>query len=222
MRKIIITIMMFCLLPLLGSCNEAILANSFKRLDRGFTMECEMEIKLSSRYINTQYIEVEMFVETSPTEMYSEIEVSGIEERTYAKINDEEVEFYVYDGKWIKETISLEDYEDESELAVLDIDLDDFVLEDNVWKGDTEILTEELEYYFKEMMEDTLGSGTVSHFNVSKYNIEMNGFNISKIDISVDLLAYINGLYVSVEIDMPMEFSNVGKTKVTVPKGINN
>ena len=187
MRKIIITIMMFCLLPLLGSCNEALLANSFKRLDRGFTMECEMEIKLSSRYINTQYVEVEI---------------------------------YVYDGKWIKETISLEDYEDESELAVLDIDLDDFVLEDNVWKGNTEILTEELEYYFKDMMEDTLGSGTVSHFNVSKYNIEMNGFNISKIDISVDLLAYINGLYVSVEIDMPMEFSNVGKTKVTVPKGL--
>lgn len=219
MKKLFIVVMMMFSL-MLCSCGKISLEKAFERLDRGFTMECEMEMTLSSRYITTQTIELEMLFEVSKEEVYTEVEMEGNVSRSYIKIKEDEVDVYSYDGDWEKETISMEEYEDEEDLSFLDIDFEDFVLEDNVWVGDTEILSEQMEDYFKEMVEESLGSGTVSYFNVSKYNIEMNGRNISKIDISVNFITYMSGIYVNVEIDMPIEVSNIGKTKVTVPKGL--
>lgn len=223
MKKIFIVIMMLLSL-MLCSCGKMNLERSFDRLYiKGFTMEGIMEIKMSGRYIDTQRIEVEMLTELSSREVYSEMIIDGVVQRTYTKINKEnEVEIYtLVASKWEKETVSLDEYEDQNETSLFDIDFEEcFVLEDGVWIGDTELITEDLQSYYKSMIEAIFGTGTMSNFNVSKYNIEMSGRNISKVDIAVDFLTYISGMYITVQIKMPMDIINVGRTKVTVPHGL--
>ena len=106
---------------------------------------------------------------------------------------------------------------------LLDIDVEEtFTNVDGIWVGNTEALTEQLSDYMEEFASDSLGlSGVnIDETSVSKYDITMVDGHISKIDIAMKIVMSANGGIVEINVEMPMEFSKIGETKVIEPEGL--
>ena len=75
--------------------------------------------------------------------------------------------------------------------------------------------------YMDEMSEELAGDdASLIAYNINKYNIEMTGKNISKIDIEMTMVMNAGGILITVRMKMPMQISDVGSTEVTVPEGL--
>ena len=229
MKKMFIILILICMLTTLSSCDAFMFERAFAKLsEESFTMEGAMRVDLSMSYMGQtveQTVVVDLVIQSSPTEVYTESKSNGSVQKSYVKIDNELEQVLVYsnDGStWTKETKTLEEYQAESDSYFLDIEVKDvFTLEDGVWIGNTETITSMLEKYIDELGSSLVGTGaTLESFDVEKYNIEMSGSDISKVDIIMNMIMSASGIPVTIRMSMPMEVKNVGSTIVTVPEGL--
>ena len=239
MKKIFAIIMLFVTLVTLSSCNyvndilylfatpEQKLEMAFEKLsETSYTMEGSMRIDMTLSYLGEsqkQTFVIDMLTEANPNEIYTEEVMNGETQRSYTKINDDEVSIYTEEnGKWTEEVQSLEKYKEENGNGFLDIDVKDvFTLEDGIWVGNVEVISEMLEETTNKLSEDLVGEGaTLESFELEKYNIEMGKNDISKVDIVMSVVMKIQGVKVTMKMSVPLTISKVGQTEVTVPAGI--
>lgn len=240
MKKIFVIITLFATLVTLSSCSfvndvlyffatpEEKLEMAFEKLsETSYTMEGSMRIDMTLSYLGEtqkQTFVVDMHTEANPNEIYNEEVMNGETQRSYIKINDDEVLTYTEEkGKWTEEVQSLEKYKEENANGFLDIDIKDaFTLEDGIWVGNVEVISEMLEETTNKLSEDLLGDGAkLNSFELEKYNIEMENNEISKVDIAMSVTMTIQGVKVTMKMSVPMTISKVGQTDVTVPVGLN-
>ena len=70
-------------------------------------------------------------------------------------------------------------------------------------------------------MKDSYGSGvTIKNAEILEYDITLDGNKVSLIDIKMTIEMSISGINVIVTMSMPMNFSLIGETEVTVPDGL--
>lgn len=230
MKKIRVVILFLLLLTTLCSCfGENELEKSFNKLsESNYTMTGSMRIDLSMSYAGQtqqQTLVADMLIEASQNESYTVSTINGQSQYSYVKLNEENVDVYTKSsGSWSHEVQSLEEYKEESDSFFLDIEVKDvFELKDGVWVGNTEMLTTMLEKYMDTISEDLVGASvTINSFNVEKYDIVMEGNEISEIEVIMTLDMSSSGVSLSMKMTLPMEVSKIGETVVTVPEGINN
>ena len=230
MRKILVLLMIVCLLPVLCSCDSLKLSYGFHRLStESYTMQGTVKVKMMMEYNSFMYSDeatMDVLIQSNPNEFYSETKFDDVVQKTYAKINEEnlnEVLIYNFNGyTWSKETKTKEEYLEESESYFLDIEADEtFKYQDGIYVGDVELITNMLDKYIDKLTEDLVGTGsTFESFRVSKYYIEMDKLDISKLDIEMILRVKSSGYPVTVTMSMPLEVSNVGSTTINVPSGL--
>ena len=229
-KRLVIILMIICLFPFLTSCKEMKLEKAFNRLSKtSYTMQGFMDMEFEMSFMgqtSKQTMSAYLLIESSPTEAYSETKMNGSYQDSYMIVNEDDpnkVTVYTNDGwSWEKEEKTLNEYQSESDSFFLDIDTEDvFTLEDGIWVGDTELIKSMLSDYMDEMSEELAGDdASLIAYNINKYNIEMTGKNISKIDIEMTMVMNAGGILITVRMKMPMQISDVGSTEVTVPEGL--
>ena len=229
MKKIFTIFIMICLVMVLSSCDQFKFTKAFEKLsEENYTMQGAMRMDMKMTYMGKnveQTMVADLLIQSSPTEVYSETKMNGAIQKSYVKIDKENstVTMYTNEGlSWKKENKSLEEYKNASDSYFLDIETKDvFTLKDDVWVGNTEIITSMLEKYMDDLADELGGSGAkIKSFTVEKYNIEMNGSDISKLDIAMTMEMVASGVNITVKITMPMEISSVGSTTVSIPEGL--
>lgn len=247
MKKIIVFIMLMIMIPVLSSCSidfdefaddiqngtiflskEEKFEKAFNRLsETSYTMEGAMRTDITLITLGStqkQTVITDMLIESGTNEMYAESTTNGETARVYAKINEKDVDIYnISTGYWTHNVQSLEEYRKGNETFYLDIEVNDiFVLEDGVWVGNTEFITESLKSYSSQFAKE-LGylDMSVSKFEIEKYNVKMKDGEISELDIVIYISMSRYGRRIDMKMSLPMKVSKVGKTEVTIPEGIN-
>lgn len=162
-----------------------------------------------------EMVEMQMYIENSPTEAYSVTTINGEKAYTYSCIKDGEISSYVnQNGYWEKVDVQ----ENNTEITdMMNISIKDtFTKKDGVWVGDVEKLSnqlnDELEDYFK-----NLGlSG--DNIKVTRYDIIVVDGKISSIYLNMFMSMDVSGAKAKITVKLPLEFSKIGETTVTVPE----
>lgn len=226
MKKILALFMLILVIPFLSSCEELKFENACRKLLRNnYTMEGTVDLELTvnrSGHSKTQKTLVELFIQSNRNEVYSDTTADGITISSYTKIKRKQVINYTSSGLgWEKEVIDIDDYKSDSGFIFIDVNTSDvFTLEDNVWIGDTEIITDIYEDYLIDLIAEENLEFEIDFLNVSKYNMEMTGNNISKVDIVTTAIMSSLGTHVVLNLKISMDISKVGGTKVTVPSDL--
>ena len=228
MKKIFSIIFFLIDTLFLCSCSpEQRFERAFEKLDeKSYTMEGRMILELEMSildYKQKQTIASDIKIEASPNQVYTLTTVDGQTQQTYTKINGKTVDVYTeVDGEWEHESMNFEDYLVDSETYFLDIDVKDvFVESEGIWVGDTEKITEMMKESLEKIASELAGTGaSIDKMSVEKYNIEMKNNKISKIDMVIEMKMSVINMSISMKMTMPMNVSNIGKTKVTVPENI--
>lgn len=225
MKKLLIIVLMVLMTLSLSSCDAIKLDKAFTKLaTTNYTMEGTMTIVVVVSENGKPQRETatgKLYMESSPEEVYTIVTADGKEEYSYAKINFNSVETYIYDkGIWKREGVqSITDYTSNSDFYFLDITtMFAFQLKDGVYVGDTYLITNMLSDYADGLAASIFGSDINNYeFNVKKYNIIMTDENISKINVEMEFSITQDSVKATVKIEMPMEIRNVGTTVVTNP-----
>lgn len=198
--------------------------------ENSYTMEGNVVYEIGVRYdgqIEKQSISAAIKSQIDPNQSYTEIQMEGQTQYAYTKIVDDDVKVYSKnDSSWeLVETTSLEEYTNET-VEFVQIDVEDMFEKDgDVWVGDTAKLSEELEEAMKKLAEEMSGTGMViTQTSIDKYNIELDGKHVSKIDIemtiSMSYTFYGQTMSMTMNVSMPITISKIGETEVTVPSGL--
>lgn len=188
-------------------------------------MTMEIRVAVDGEVIDEK-TEIEMRTEADPNQSYVYTNSQGIIEENYTVIEDGIVKVYALrNNKWILiEQLNLDEYE-ELNKDVLDLETENcFEYNDGEYIGDVEILNQQLEDYMESFVLDMMGPLGESSFEteVEKYNITLENNNLSTVDIIMNFEMEVEGVHIKVRITMPMEFSKIGETEVTVPKNLND
>ena len=212
-------------LILVTGCKEPTLEDAMEELDeKSATVNCDLKMDITLTYngeSQTMSQSINMKVEQDGDKTYAINYAQDVEQHLYSKQVGDYVKSYTKtDGEWeLATTDSVDQMTDE----LLDIDVEEtFTNVDGIWVGNTEALTEQLSDYMEEFASDSLGlSGVnIDETSVSKYDITMVDGHISKIDIAMKIVMSANGGIVEINVEMPMEFSKIGETKVIEPEGL--
>ena len=145
----------------LSSCDQFKFTKAFEKLsEENYTMQGAMRMDMKMTYMGQnveQTMVADLLIQSSPTEVYSETKMNGAIQKSYVKIDKENSTVTMYTNEGLsckKENKSLEEYKNESDSYFLDIETKDvFTLKDDVWVGNTEIITSMLEKSAKQVME---------------------------------------------------------------------
>lgn len=229
MRKIaLLCVVMFFTLAISGCSGTKKLERALEELEnKSYTVEGDMKVDMTISYSGeseTQSMSADMLIEADSTQTYTVTTAEGVSQYSYAKIEGNMVKVYTkLDSTWeLLETVSLDEYDDDITSEIVDIDTDDaFKKEGNVWVGDTVKLTDELDDYMAELAEQFGGTSlTINSTTVDKYNIELDGKHIKKIDIEMTISMSMQGMTITMKVSMPLTFSKIGETQVTVPDSL--
>ena len=203
------------------------LDKAFEELEeKSFTVVSDLEIEMTLKYndkVESFKQTAEMQIEADQSQSYTIMTINGIVQSSYAKIDDDKAKVYTrVDNKWILNETSLDDYNDDDMLAIIDIDTEDIFEEsEGVWVCDVEKISGELDEYMKMMAESFGGTGlTVDNMSLDKYTIELDGKHLSKINFEMSVALSDSNVSMEMKISMPLRFLKIGKTNVTVPTGL--
>jgi len=226
-RKFMILIVALTFTFIVTGCGTRKLEKAFEEIEEtSYTLSGEMKIEISMNYYGQtqkQTVTSEMTIEADPTQVYTVTTVDNTSEYAYTKIDGDNVKvFSEVNGIWIlSEELSLDDYSGET-LEIFEIDAEDvFEKDGDVWVGNVEKLSNELKDYMEELAGSLVASGvTISSTTIDKYNIELDGKHLSKIDLEMSMSMSYSFNTIEMKVFMPLEFSKIGETEVTVPSGL--
>lgn len=229
MKKILLFIMFLSVLTLSG-CKTLKLERALVALEKeNYTVDMNMNMVVTiyggGVPAQTQKASITSKIEADQTKSYTVSTSEGKTSYSYVEIEGEQVKVYTSTGsKWkLADVVDLDDYSNQM-LDMIDVDYDTdecFSRKGDVWVGDVEKLTEILEEAMIELMKDSYGSGvTIKNAEILKYDITLDGNKVSLIDIKMTIEMSMSGVNVIVTMSMPMNFSLIGETEVTVPDGL--
>lgn len=170
----------------------------------------------------TQEVIMNMYMESDATQVYTVSTIDEEKQYSYTIIDGEFVkQYFEYDGEWmLLDTTSLEDYSDTADLFDIEVK-DAFTLNDGVWVGNVEVLSEALSKTMEKMSEELVGmGGTMEETSIKKYNITLVDGKVSKMDVEMYMKMTAEGYTIEISYSMPMNISKIGQTTVTVPKNL--
>lgn len=229
MKKLLLFIMFLSALTLSG-CKTLKLERALGALEKeNYTVDMDMNVVVTiyggGVPAQTQKASSTSKIETDQTKSYTVSTSEGKTSYSYVEIEGEQVKVYTSTGsKWkLEDVVDVDDYSNQM-LDMIDVDYatdECFSRKGDVWVGDVEKLTEILEEAMTELMKDSYGSGvTIKKAEVLKYDITLDGNKVSLIDIKMTIEMSMSGVNVIVTMSMPMNFSLIGETEVTVPDGL--
>ena len=229
MKKILLFIMFLSVLTLSG-CKTLKLERALGALEKeNYTVDMDMDMVMTiyggGVPAQTQKASITSKIETDQTKSYTVSTSEGKTSYSYVEIEGEQVKVYTSTGsKWkLEDVVDVDDYSNQM-LDMIDVDYDTdecFSREGDVWVGDVEKFTEILEESMTKLMKDSYGSAvTIKKAEVLKYDITLDGNTVSLIDIKMTIEMSMYGVNVVVTMSMPMNFSLIGETEVTVPDGL--
>ena len=226
MKKILL-LLLICSSFLISSCSGQ------KKLERAleainetsYTIKHHMKVVVSTSYQGQsmkETVEMDMDMEADPNQSYTVVTMNNEKAYVYGKRVGDDLKYYLKeadDSEWekVESDDSIQSFTDTAE--ILDIETEDvFVKEDDVWIGDCEKINNELKEYMSEFAEEFVGAGiTLSSARVDKYNITLDGKDLSKVEVVMSMSMSMHGVTMNMIITMNMEFSKIGETTVTVP-----
>ena len=171
---------------------------------------------------NSQSVSMNIYMECDPTHSYSIITMDGEKQNTYAVINGDVVKQYLqFEGEWmLVQSLSVSEYSDTTD--IFDVEVKDvFTLQDGVYVGNVEVLSEVLTETMSQMSEELVGvAGTMKETSIKKYNITLVDGKITSIDIEMFMSMLVEGMTIEISYSMPMTMSKIGETTVTVPENL--
>ena len=229
MKKILLFIMFLSVLTLSG-CKTLKLERALGALEKeNYTVDMDMDMVMTiyggGVPAQTQKASITSKIETDQTKSYTVSTSEGKTSYSYVEIEGEQVKVYTSTGsKWkLEDVVDVDDYSNQM-LDMIDVDYDTdecFSREGDIWVGDVEKFTEILEESMTKLMKDSYGSAvTIKKAEVLKYDITLDGNKVSLIDIKMTIEMSMYGVNVVVTMSMPMNFSLIGETEVTVPDGL--
>lgn len=222
--KSILIVLFICLSFVLTGCSgQRKLEKALEEIEeKSYTVKGTMRLDLSVSYLGQsqhQTIVSDMMIEADPTHSYSVTTTEGNSQYSYAIIEGNNVKVYQKALKeWeLVESPSIDEYKDSNELFDIDVE-DNFVKEDGKWVANITNIQDELDGYMEKLAEQFGGIGVeIKKMVVDKYVIELDGKHVSKIEIAMTMEMSSYGVNMVMNISMPMEFSKIGETDVTVP-----
>lgn len=229
MKKLLLFIMFLSVLTLSG-CKTLKLERALGALEKeNYTVDMNMDMHMtiygSGITTQTQKASITSKMEVDQTKSYTVSTSEGKTSYSYVEIEGEKVKVYTSTGStWkLEDVVDVDDYSNQM-LDMIDVDYDTdecFSRKGDVWIGDVEKFTEILEEAMTELMKDSYGSAvTIKNAEVLKYDITLDGNKVSLIDIKMTIEMSMYGVNVIVTMSMPMNFSLIGETEVTVPDGL--
>lgn len=229
MKKLLLFIMFLSVLTLSG-CKTLKLERALGALEKeNYTVDMNMDMHMtiygSGVTTQTQKASITSKMEVDQTKSYTVSTSEGKTSYSYVEIEGEKVKVYTSTGStWkLDDVVDVDDYSNQM-LDMIDVDYDTdecFSKKGDVWVGDVEKFTEILEEAMTELMKDSYGSAvTIKNAEVLKYDITLDGNKVSLIDIKMTIEMSMYGVNVIVTMSMPMNFSLIGETEVTVPDGL--
>lgn len=228
MKKRLLLLVLICLVTFMSGCSgQKKLERALEAIEEeSYTVNQFMKVKVTSSYQGQnieETIEMDMNLETDPSQMYGEVVMEGQKVYIYAKKVGDEVKTYgKEENEWelLDNEDAMESFVDTEE--VLDIDTKDiFKKEDGVWVGNPDKINEQLKDYMDDITEQFMGTGIVlDSAKVYKYDITLDGRDLSKVEIVMVMSMTMYGAKIDMTLTMDMKFSNIGKTTVTVPENL--
>ena len=125
------------------------------------------------------------------------------------------------DEEWISlDAVSVDEYSTNTDLFNIEVK-DVFTLQDGVWVGNVETLSQVLETTMENIAGDLGGEGiSIDETTIKKYNITMTEGKISLIDIEMYMKMSYQGMIMEISYAMPMHLSKLGETTVTTPTNL--
>ena len=187
-----------------------------------YNMKMVMKMSMDGQ-TDTETVEMEMYLENDSTKSYIVTTSEGEKVYTYAVIEGDQVKEYVkLEDEWmLLETVNVDEYSSTNDL--LDIEVDEsFVLEDGVWVGNTEALDKILDKVLESLSSELVGMEglTMDELSIKKYNITLSEGKVSLVDVEMYFKMTYQGIVIEYDIAMPMSFSKIGSTIVTVPENL--
>ena len=229
MKKLLLFIMFLSVLTLSG-CKTLKLERALGALEKeNYTVDMNMDMQIiiygTGVTAQTQKASITSKMEVDQTKSYTVSTSEGKTSYSYVEIEGEKVKVYTSTGStWkLDDVVDVDDYSNQM-LDMIDVDYDTdecFSRKGDVWVGDVEKFTEILEEAMTKLMKDSYGSAVIiENVEVRKYDITLDGNKVSLIDIKMVIEMSMSGVTVIVTMSMPMNFSLIGKTEVTVPDGL--
>lgn len=229
MKKLLLFIMFLSVLTLSG-CKTLKLERALGALEKeNYTVDMNMDMHMtiygSGVTTQTQKASITSKMEVDQTKSYTVSTSEGKTSYSYVEIEGEKVKVYTSTGStWkLDDVVDVDDYSNQM-LDMIDVDYDTdecFSRKGDVWVGDVEKFTEILEEAMTELMKDSYGSAVIiENAEVLKYDITLDGNKVSLIDVKMTIEMSMYGVNVIVTMSMPMNFSLIGETEVTVPDGL--
>ncbi len=229
MKKLLLFIMFLSVLTLSG-CKTLKLERALGALEKeNYTVDMDMDMQIiiygTGVTAQTQKASITSKMEVDQTKSYTVSTSEGKTSYSYVEIEGEKVKVYTSTGsRWkLEDVVDVDDYSNQMlDMIDVDYDIDEcFSRKGDVWVGDVEKFTEILEEAMTELMKDSYGSAvTIKNAEVLKYDITLDGNKVSLIDIKMTIEMSMYGVNVIVTMSMPMNFSLIGETEVTVPDGL--
>lgn len=229
MKKLLLFIMFLSVLTLSG-CKTLKLERALGALEKeNYTVDMNMDMHMtiygSGVTTQTQKASITSKMEVDQTKSYTVSTSEGKTSYSYVEVEGEKVKVYTSTGStWkLEDVVDVDDYSNQMlDMIDVDYDTDDcFSRQGDVWVGDVEKFTEILGEAMTELMKDSYGSAVIiENAEVLKYDITLDGNKVSLIDIKMTIKMSMYGVSVIVTMSMPMNFSLIGETEVTVPDGL--
>lgn len=202
------------------------LANEMKSLETvSATINCSMSMTMKmtmNGQSESQTMNADMYIESDNVKSYTITTVEGEKQYAYTVVEGDLVKQYAkLDEEWISlDAVSVDEYSTNTDLFNIEVK-DVFTLQDGVWVGNVETLSQVLETTMENIAGDLGGEGiSIDETTIKKYNITMTEGKISLIDIEMYMKISYQGMVMEVSYAMPMYLSKVGETTVTTPTNL--
>lgn len=190
------------------------------------TINCAMSMTMTMSVGSekqSQTMKADMYIEADANKSYTVTTSEGEKQYMYMVVEGEFVKEYAkLDEEWLLvDTIAVEDYSSNTDLFNIEVK-DAFTLQDGVWVGNVEKLSQLLKSTMEEIAADLGGMDGISmdETSIKKYNITMVDGKVSLVDIEMYIKMTYEGMTMEISFAMPMNISKVGETTVTVPENL--
>lgn len=203
------------------------LANEMESLETASaTINCTMSMTMKMTMdgeSESETMNADMYIESDNVKTYTITTVEGEKQYMYTVVEGDLVKQYAkLDEEWTYiDAVSVEDYSTNTDLFNIEVK-DVFTLQDGVWVGNVETLSQVLETTMEDIAADLGGVDGISldETTIKKYNITMTDGKISLIDIEMYIKMSYQGMVMEISYAMPMHLSKVGETTVTTPTNL--
>ena len=219
----------FCLLALVGCHSVSELTKANEELNGGnYTVYYQTHKNVTYGKKEVSDEKEEYVVKQNGNQyMISSWNDSGDRLDIYSETKQEVVEIFKGNGRyWEFDRVeALENYEQKEFLPVIEINEENFVYEDKIWVGNTELINTLLEDYFNELAQeyDSYKGFIDAEISsvVNTYNVTLEKNHLSKIEFDYQVfVTFVDEKVLTISETIIAEYSDIYSTVLTKPEGV--